>query len=165
MESIRREVFQKHASPNTVMHCMYGYFFQGFSKRELAKIFGKNIRTISNWVTRYEADGCFDRKQREQVYLKFPAKQRDWIVQQYLRRPTLYLDEAKDLFQKHFQTSISLTSIFHILHASGFSWKSLQRRAIQLRETDIINFYFELSAVNWQLHNLVFLDEVSFDSS
>lgn len=164
MEAIRREVFNKHASPNTIMHCMYGYYYQGVSKHQLARIYGKSVRTISNWITRYEADGCFSRKLREQVYIKFPADQREWIVQQYLKRPTLYLDEAKELFQNHFRVSISLSSIFQILHASGFSWKTVQRRAIQLRDADIVNFYFELGAINWQIHNLVFLDEVSFDS-
>lgn len=74
------------------------------------------------------------------------------------------LDEAKQLFEKTFSKTISTSSICRILHAEGMSYKSIERRAIQLREDDILRFVRELQIIKWDLHQLLFLDEVSCDS-
>lgn len=60
--------------------------------------------------------------------------------------------------------SISTSSICRILHSEGLTWKTLERRAIQIRHDDIYRFSFELNNLNWDFFNLVFLDEVSFDN-
>lgn len=164
MAAIRKEVFHKHASVNTIMHCMYGYYFLGLRKTQLARIYGKRPSTITNWIERYERDGIYNRKEREKVFLKFPEEQRKWVIELYKTNPVLYIDEARDMFQRHFLRTISKQSIHKILHAEGFTWKMIERRAMQIRETDIIHFFFELASMKWDLHQLVFLDEVSFDS-
>lgn len=44
------------------------------------------------------------------------------------------------------------------------SWKTLERRAIQISEIEIIKFIQELDAIDWDYSNLVFLDEVAMDN-
>ncbi|ETI34763.1 hypothetical protein F441_18676 [Phytophthora nicotianae CJ01A1] len=39
-----------------------------------------------------------------------------------------------------------------------------QRRAMHIKEHDVFRFAEELSSIDWSHHNLVFLDEVSFDN-
>lgn len=68
------------------------------------------------------------------------------------------------MFLKKFQTTISTSSIFYILHQAGLTWKTLERRAIQIREKDIYRYFEELSSFKWGFTSLCFLDEVSFDN-
>lgn len=42
------------------------------------------------------------------------------------------------------------------------SWKALERRAIQIREDDILRFSNEMSCFSWGFEQLLFLDEVAF---
>lgn len=89
---------------------------------------------------------------------------RQWIVELYGKEPVLFLDEGKTRFQLHFHVTISVSSICAILHESGLSWKTIERRAIQIREDEIVRFMREVLAIPWDLFNLVFLDEVSFNN-
>ncbi|XP_062704928.1 uncharacterized protein LOC115265658 [Aedes albopictus] len=161
---IIHNVRHQHASTNTVYHALYGYYFLGISKPNLAKIYGKAVSTIYEWIGRYERDGLFRRKQRERIYKKFCVEKREWLVNLYRNEPILFLDEAKQKFQSYFQVSISVSAICTILHESGLSWKTIERRAIQIRDSEIIRFVQEMLAIRWDLYNLVFLDEVSFDN-
>lgn len=161
---LKQEVYRKHASANTVYHCLYGFYVLGLPRKSLATIYGKTLATICNWIRQYEAHGFFSRKERESVYKKFPLKMRKWIVQLYAEEPVLFLDEAKAKFEKQFNVSISVASICRILHSENISWKCIERRAIQIRERDVLEFCAELSSIRWDLYNLVFIDEVSFDS-
>lgn len=161
---IIHNVRHQHASTNTVYHALYGYYFLGISARNLAEIYGKAISTIYDWIGRYERDGVFRRKQREQIYRKFCLEKREWLVNLYRKEPILFLDEARQKFQQHFQISISVSSVCTILHEAGLSWKTIERRAIQIRDSEIVRFVQELLAIRWDLYNLVFLDEVSFDN-
>lgn len=91
------------------------------------------------------------------VYLKFNPVHRKWIIDVYRKNPILLLDEAKQQFECAFGVTITTSSISRILHAEGFSYKGIERRAIQLREMDIVRFVQELSIIRWDLHCLVFL--------
>lgn len=164
MADIQRKVKHQHASCNTVYHCLYGYYYLGFSKDKLAKIYAKHRTTVSNWIRMYEENKIFERKEREQVYLQFNSDQRRWLVDLYKNCPILYLDEAKSQFKQTFHKTISTSSISRILHAEGLSWKVLERRAIQIRMMDIYRFVSDMAIVTWDIHTLVFLDEVSFDN-
>ncbi|XP_053696572.1 uncharacterized protein LOC128743904 [Sabethes cyaneus] len=164
MAGIRENVFGRHASVNTVYHCLYGYYYLGVNKSTLAKIYAKHRSTISQWIRLYEENKYFSRKEREKVYLEFGPKERSWIVDLYRNCPILYLYETKERFQRTFHKSISTASISRILHAEGYSWKVLERRAIQLRQRDIYRFHSDMSIIKWDIHNLVIFDEVSFDN-
>uniref|UniRef100_A0A8D8MSN9 (northern house mosquito) hypothetical protein n=1 Tax=Culex pipiens TaxID=7175 RepID=A0A8D8MSN9_CULPI len=160
MQNVRRQ----HASKNTIYHALYGHFYLGISKIMLAKIYGKALSTICEWFKKFSSTGGVNRKKRDQVYKKFGAAMRAWIVELYSRSPILFLDEAQELFQRKFKMSISTSSICTILHEAGMSWKTIERRAIQIRDDEIVRYVRELLSIPWDLFNLVFLDEVSFDN-
>lgn len=164
MTSIISIVKSQRASVNTVYHVLYGYYFLGLSKSRLATIYHKHKSTITNWIMRYEEDGFYSRRSYERDAVKFSPEKRQWLINLYLQKPTLYLHESKKRFQQEFKTTISISSIWRIIHNAGLTWKCLERRAIQIKESDIIRFFNELSCIQWDYHNLVFLDEVSFDN-
>lgn len=161
---ILENVRGRRASCNTKYHCLYGYYFLRISRTNLSVIYKKSKTTISSWILAYEKDGLVTEKQRKQIYKKFRAEHRYWIVQQYQNNPVLFLDECSNLFYRNFQVTISAASICRILHAEGLTWKALERRAIQIREHEIFRFFSELNSIDWDLFNLVFLDEVSIDN-
>lgn len=76
----------------------------------------------------------------------------------------MYLEEAKYQFKLHFNDTICTSHICSILHQNNMSWKTLEKRAIQIRDSEIIKFYTELNSIDWDLSNLVFLDEVAVDN-
>ncbi|ETI44176.1 hypothetical protein L914_10669 [Phytophthora nicotianae] len=71
-------------------------------------------------------------------------------------KPLAYLDEAQDAIIKHFQLSISKTSVWRIIHNFGLTWKVLERWTIHIKERDVFRFAEELSHVNWTHQNIVF---------
>ncbi|XP_039452320.1 uncharacterized protein LOC120431249 [Culex pipiens pallens] len=164
MAEAEQIVLHQHASSNTIHHCMYGYYCLKLSKVELAKIYGKHPTTISNWIQRYDENQIYTRKERERTSLKFTAEERAWIVQLYQSCPVLLLDEAKLRFEHRFNKPISVSSVHRILHMAGFTWKVIERRAVQLRISDVYRYSNDLSLTLWDYHNLVFIDEVSVDN-
>lgn len=60
--------------------------------------------------------------------------------------------------------TISTSYICKILHANNFSWKTLEIRAIQIKDREIEKFFYELNSIKWHYSSLVFLDEVSVDN-
>jgi transposase len=152
-----------HADPNTVMHCLYGYYFLGISKAELGRIYGKTERTVFNWVTRYEATGTYERC-RANAQRKFTPAHRQWLLDYYTRNPLAFLDEDQAAFKSANSLSISKSSVWNTIHDFGLTWKVLERRAMHVKERDSLRFVDELGHVQWSHCNLVFLDEVSFDN-
>lgn len=116
---ILHNVMNTQASLNTKYHCLYGYYFLGISRADLAVLFKKSKSTISSWIASYEQNGLLSRKEREQVYRKFKAEHRRWIVETYTAKPVLFLSECRDLFYRRFGKKISESSICRILHAEG----------------------------------------------
>lgn len=163
MASILREV-NNHASVNTKYHCLYAHYFLGLKKSKLAVIYKKDETTIREWIRQYETEGSVNRKQREVVYLKFSSEKRAWLVELYKKRPILHLKEATELFFENFKETISASTISLILHEAGFSWKVIERRAIQIQLADINRYTDEISQFPWFVESLCFIDEVSFDN-
>ncbi|KAE9030083.1 hypothetical protein PR001_g11353 [Phytophthora rubi] len=56
-------VTKQHAHPNTVFHCLYGYYCLGYTRKALAEIYNKGPTTISNWIYIYEETGTLSRLQ------------------------------------------------------------------------------------------------------
>lgn len=157
-------VTSQHASANTVMHCLYGYYMLGIKKAKLAVIYRKDPKTIANWITRSEERGNAQRLATKQKLRKFSKEQQQWVIKYFQERPLSFLDEAKSAFEAQHGLSISVTSVWAIVHSAGLTWKTVERRAIHIKESDIFRFVRELSAINWSQQNVVFLDEVSFDN-
>lgn len=163
MSMILYKTSKQHASSDVVYFCLYGYFFLGEKKSKLAKTYNKNKSTITRWIKKYLEHGFYSRSETKKLG-KFSDEQRNWLLNLYDKKPTIYLHEAKYYFVRKFQIAISASSICRILHHAGYTWKTLERRAIQIREDDITRFFFEMSSIQWDLSALTFLDEVSFDN-
>ncbi|CAK4113782.1 unnamed protein product, partial [Aphanomyces euteiches] len=145
------------------MHALYMYYFLGLNRLSIARLFHKSQSTVSNWIARYEQSGGYERR-RSASEQGFTQEQRLWIVAFYQKNPTAFLDEAKYAFECEFQRHIALSTVWSIIHRHGLTWKVLERRAMHIKESDVLRFCSELTSINWSHHNLVFLDEVSFDS-
>ncbi|KAJ3196620.1 Serine kinase [Irineochytrium annulatum] len=155
----------KQAHENTIYHCLYMYYFLGMSKAQLAKQFAKSKSTISEWIQKYESRGDVTRMQSmKDLYRKVPVARRQWLLDLYRDEPILYLKEAKRRYLHEFGEEISASTIWRVLHDGGLTWKTLERRAIQISDIEILRYSRELREVPWILENLVFLDEVSFDN-
>lgn len=163
MSMILYKTTKHHASSDVVYYCLYGYFFLGERKAKLAQLYNKSKSTISRWIKKYLENGFYSRNETKKLG-KFNDEQRNWLLNLYNKNPTVYLHEAKFYFVRKFQIAISASSICRILHHAGYTWKTLERRAIQIRESDITRFFFEMSSIEWDLSALTFLDEVSFDN-
>uniref|UniRef100_A0A336KGK9 CSON009017 protein n=1 Tax=Culicoides sonorensis TaxID=179676 RepID=A0A336KGK9_CULSO len=164
MANIFNEVERKQASANTIYYCLNQYYRLGKSVTQLSKDFCKNKSTISRWIQNYENSGFISRKERAKVYISFNEEKISWIIGLFMKNPTLFLSEAKIQFESEFNEKISIASINRILHVKGFSYKALERRAIQISETQILRFVKEIHSFSWDLSSLLFLDEVSVDN-
>lgn len=155
----------RHADPNTIFHCLYGYYFLGIKKKQLSIIYSKHPSTIAQWISKFESTGNVERQSSDRAFRKFDQNQRDWLVNLYKVQPILRLKEAQLLFLSQFNKTISASHVCTILHQAGLTYKVLEKRAIQLQLLDVLRFTQELLDLPWILENLVFLDEVSFDNT
>lgn len=164
--SIIREKIRKHASVDAVYRCLYGYYFLGIKKKTLAKNYAKAPSTITEWIQRFEKTGYVGRKKTDDpLYRKITKDQRKWVVGLFNKNPVMYQREAVNEYRKEWGEKISVSSVSRILIEAGLTWKSLERRAIQIQFLDITRFFDELSSIRWSLESLVFLDEVGFDNA
>uniref|UniRef100_A0A336MXF3 CSON006926 protein n=1 Tax=Culicoides sonorensis TaxID=179676 RepID=A0A336MXF3_CULSO len=164
MDLILENVTKKHASQNTIFHCLYDYFHLNMKQKDLAHIYNKDRKTIHRWITKYKKGEGVARKEREKVYLKFDEKKRNWIVKLYEKKPILTLNETQKIFYNRFHQSISASSVLTILKEAGLTWKRLERRAVQISLSDIVRFTLEINNIQWFMQSLVFADEISFDN-
>lgn len=158
------DYIKKHASEEVKHYALYGFYYLGMRKSQLAKIYHKDITTITNWIARYEEDGNVRRKSTIRAPSKFDQEKVKWLLDLYVQNPIMYLDEAKQHFESHFGISISASYICQLLHDNNMSWKTIEVRAMQIRATEIERFFYELESISWDYTNLVFLDEVSMDN-
>lgn len=164
MAAILQKVGKKHATDDVKYHALYAYFFLGYNKTKIGKIYRKDPTTINSWIVRYEETGTVSRKSTIRNRPKIDDEKREWLLNLYRGCPILYLEEAKYKFERNFGVTISPSYICKILHANNFSWKTLEIRAIQIRDEEIEKFFYELNAIEWHYSNLVFLDEISVDN-
>lgn len=164
MASILQNVGNKHATDDVKYHALYAYFFLGHSKSEIAKMYHKDPTTINNWIIRYEESGSVERKSTIRTPPKIDDEKREWLLDLYRECPILYLEEAKCKFERYFSVTISASYICKILHENNFSWKTLEIRAIQIKDQEIEKFFYELNSIEWHYTSLVFLDEISVDN-
>lgn len=160
---IVENVRNKRASKNTQFHFLYTFYMMGYTKQECSQIYGKSITTLNVWIRKYQKNGFMNEKERKRTFRKFDEVKRRWIVDLYMDNPILYLDEAAAKFKEHFGINISMSSISRILHVEGLSWKVIERRAIQVR-LDQVSFFQREMNFSWDLHQLLFIDEVSIDN-
>lgn len=131
------EHVNKHASSDVKYHALYGYYHLGLKKTAFAKNYKKDKTTITNWIDRYEGSGSVDRKTTVRPPSKFDNDKKQWLLDLYKDDPILFLDEAKSLFEQKFGMKISPPYICKILHDNKMTWKRLEVRAMQIRDTEV----------------------------
>ncbi|KUF93936.1 hypothetical protein AM587_10000923 [Phytophthora nicotianae] len=124
MASIQQAVNGRHASRNTIMHALYGYFYLGLSKRRLATIYYKHINTSLNWIQRFEVNNDYARRATRRTG-QLSAEQREWLLDFYTKHPVAFLDEAKVAFEHQFARFISISTVWRALRQHGLTWKVL----------------------------------------
>jgi transposase len=152
-----------NASSSVKMYCVYQYFYCGMNTTQLSILYSKDASTISRWIQRFQ-DGHLSEKEIKKVHRKYGREKRQWLVDLYKVKPILYLDEAKHMFDNHFQACISKSSVYLILREAGLTYKVIERRAMQVTAKIVFKYTQELKGFNWLIQHLVFLDEVSFDN-
>ncbi|TPX40435.1 hypothetical protein CcCBS67573_g10624 [Chytriomyces confervae] len=160
---IQQVVVHSHASENTKIHALYNYFYHHKTVSEIAHIYVKKPGTIRNWIKRFKLTGNVSRVSFSSGYT-FTAEHRLWIRQYFFNNPLSFLDEAQTAFKSKWKKSISVSTIWKILNAYGMQWKAVERRAMHIKEADVMRFTFEINSLDWTMYNIVFLDEVSFDN-
>ncbi|ETV89791.1 hypothetical protein H310_15380, partial [Aphanomyces invadans] len=93
---------------------------------------------------RYESTSSYDRKKTAAI-ARFSDEHKRWIVDFYCVNPNIFLDKCKKAFEVHFKTYISVSTIWRVIHAHGFTWKVFERRAMQVRQKDVQRFFDELA--------------------
>ncbi|KAH9098992.1 hypothetical protein LEN26_016431 [Aphanomyces euteiches] len=163
MSVLNHAVHHQHATSNTVYHALHGYYYGGRTTQELSAIYSKSDRTIRGWICRFEKEKEYRRHSKSHKS-PFGEEERQWVKRFYDTMPLSFLDEAKAAFEEQFKRTISVSTIWRILREIGYTYKVLERRAMNIKMKDIQRFVHELSLIDWSQHNLQFLDEVSFDN-
>lgn len=159
------EVKKKHASANTKYHAIYGHYYANLSRRDLSRIYGKDFSTVSRWITEYERAGNFESPRLHSSKKALDDEHVEWLKKLYEHEPTLYLKEAQERILQQFGFTVHHSTISRALRKIGFTRKVLERRALQIKKHEIDFFCKELESFYWDLPNLVFLDEVSFNNT
>ena len=184
MMDVLEHIVKSHASIQVKYYALYAIYFLGIDIQDVAFFFGKTEATIRNWVKRFEKHGHLEKKKRVRVIHKVTDEQRNWILAYYRKRPISFLSETKEAYAQKWGETVSESTVWRVLHPAGLSCKvrqlappfpviaaglatnrqELECRAINVRFDDIIRFFLELQSTDWDLFNLVFLDEVSLDN-
>ena len=103
------------ASPNTKIHCLYGYFHLGFSVELLTMIYRKSKSTIYNWIARWNELNTTERILTVSIAKKFNEEKKSFLIKLFDQNPTLFLDEARHKFICEFKMNISISSVWTII--------------------------------------------------
>jgi transposase len=159
-------VFATHATREVKLHAIYVVLFLGLNYRLVGLLFGKSKSTIGNWVKQYNEEG--DLKRRTYLYgptQKIFEPQADWIENYVLKvNPLVYLHELKAEFLAHWKFSISLSTLARVLHQRKITKQVIERRALDIRFSDILRYEGELNSFYPLFEQIVFLDEMSTDN-
>ncbi|OWZ22652.1 hypothetical protein PHMEG_0002596, partial [Phytophthora megakarya] len=123
-------VTRQHAHPNTVFHCLYGFYYLGYTRKELACIYPKTLT------------GTYERAQTGSGR-RFTVAIRQWLCSYFEDSPLSYLDEAQATFEDTHHITISIFSVWRLIHECGLTRKVLERKAMHIKEADVFRFVEE----------------------
>ncbi|KAI8820914.1 hypothetical protein BJ741DRAFT_637909 [Chytriomyces cf. hyalinus JEL632] len=121
--SILKAVSSTQATENTKMHALYMYHYLNLPATEVARLLHKTPQCVNIWVRRYDRDRTVSRKQREKVYSKHSTERREWLVGYVTANPLSFLDEVGSAYVAKWDSPISLTTVWTIMHDAGLTWK------------------------------------------
>ncbi|KAJ1544974.1 hypothetical protein HK096_006949, partial [Nowakowskiella sp. JEL0078] len=115
MDGILTNVVGRHASENTKYYALYSFYCLYLSQAKIAQIFCKSATTISAWIEQYQQTGTVSQKKR-QKYPSFTDEEIHWFGEFYQKNPLSFLDESQLAFRKRFAWSVSMLSVWRIIH-------------------------------------------------
>lgn len=141
-----------------LLRLLYGSYHLGLSKATLSIIYRKSVRAIEYWISRWEQFKSVMRLTGGVNPRKFNQDKKDFIIKYIQSNPCSFLDEARGKFIKEYHVTISLSTIWRIIHAAGMTRKVIERRAIQICHSDIIRFFNDLLSLpsGWHIKILSF---------
>eukprot|EP00734_Pompholyxophrys_sp_LG126_P000376 Pompholyxophrys_sp_v1_NODE_144_length_1580_cov_7.482623.p1 type:complete len:373 gc:universal NODE_144_length_1580_cov_7.482623:399-1517(+) len=157
-------IFKRNTATAVKIHAVYAVVYLGHTQSFVAHMFGKSPSAISKWVSIFESGLLHDDKVKSKRFLKFLPEQREWILNLIQKDPLIYLQELSKKFQRNFNATISLTSIWLILKEANYTHKVLERRAKEISFDEISRFTREINLIHPLMGQLVFLDEMSTDN-
>eukprot|EP00734_Pompholyxophrys_sp_LG126_P000420 Pompholyxophrys_sp_v1_NODE_169_length_1390_cov_9.627715.p1 type:complete len:351 gc:universal NODE_169_length_1390_cov_9.627715:276-1328(+) len=164
--NIFESVFNQHAPTEVRVHAVYGVKILKKSVEEIAYIYGKHESTIFRWCKRFEQTGRVEKRMK----LKNPQNRKlqpehlSWILNFIKQEPLSYLHEISGAFRSNFQSDISTSTIFRVLEENNFTNKCVERRAMEISESDISRFTHEINLLHVKPDQLLFIDEMSTDN-
>lgn len=90
------------------------YYFLGFLKTNLPKIYVEAVYMIYEWIVRYECNGMF--AAIEEIYKKSCVEKIYFFAE--MNRSCFSIKQNKS----YFQISINISSICTISHGTGLNW-------------------------------------------
>ena len=77
--------------------------------------------------------------------VSFTSVSHERLMEWYSQSPLAFLDEAQLAFNMQFHTTISVSSIWSIIHDSGLTRKTLERRAIEINNVTMFCRHYRSS--------------------
>jgi transposase len=121
--AIIEQGMRRQATAAVRLVAMYFFFYHQYTLVAIADLFDRSRSTIAGWVSHFRKSRTLIRKARKTCYKKFSFLKRMWLVSFYSNNPLAYLHEAKAAFARRWDMSISVSSIWEILHANGLKCK------------------------------------------
>jgi transposase len=160
-------VFGMQSSREVKLYTIYMVEYIGLSIRGVAHLFGKSPSSIQRWLERFRETGDVVRKYSappENTVKMEPAQQR-WVLNYVLSvDPLSYLHEIREAFVEKFHFSVHCCTLSRFLASEQITKKVIERRAMQIRETDVSRFVLEVNSLRPFHQQLTFLDECSMDN-
>lgn len=159
------EVCKQH-SRETKIHAVYAAVFLSIPREEIAAIFRVHVSTIKRWIDRFHETGDVERvSSQSPLPKKFQQQHLTWIVNYVMQNPLHTLYRIRVSFLRTFRgLTVSTSTIWRIISRAGFSYRCIERRALQARRQQISAYTKEFNYLTPMLEQLVFLDEVSVDN-
>eukprot|EP00734_Pompholyxophrys_sp_LG126_P000370 Pompholyxophrys_sp_v1_NODE_140_length_1581_cov_8.710509.p1 type:complete len:168 gc:universal NODE_140_length_1581_cov_8.710509:266-769(+) len=154
--NVLQTVFQKQATEEVKMHCVYTVVYLGYSQATAAQIYGKSEGAVSKWIKRFRETGAVQRRavanNRE-----YTREHRSHIIEFVQKNPLSFAHEIKCDFNSKFSCNISTSTVVRILHEEGFTHQVVERRAMEIRLSDVTRFTLEMNKISFLHINLFFL--------
>lgn len=159
-------VFGQQATREVKLHAIYCIKFLGIPGQIVAHLFGKDRSTIFRWLCRYEEEGdCIRRRVDFGSRVKLHPYHHEWVVEYVVNvDPLIFLPELRVKFCERFGFSVSESTLSRLLSNYRVTKKVIERRALQIRFSDIVRFTSEVNLLCPLFHQLLFLDEVTCDN-
>jgi transposase len=157
-------IFKERSTLSVRIHAVYACEKLNFPQYFVAHVFGKSPGTISRWVSEFRETGTLHDGHQSLRFRRLTPEHHDWIVNYVQQHPLSLLDEIRAAFEAFFKFAISVSSIWRVLSDANITKKVIERRALEISQSDIARFTYDVNLIAPLHRQLLFLDEVSTDN-